>query len=171
VTRNESRNMSAPDSKPKVEGRRTFRRPNNAMTKKKEYMSTNTGVETFTFLVGNPKYAAKYQQHLEALALHIQEKYQNGSSIAKSIRDMKLVVIKLDEYPQAEDGSGGGPPNAKQVHLWQQIVNVQVKEQRTHAENIKKAYDLIMGQCSPTLVSKIKRDPTNMRMHQTPWTW
>ena len=82
--------MSAPDSKPKVEGRRAFRRPNNATVKKKEYVSTNTGVEAFTFDVGHPKYAAKYQQHLEALALHIQEKYQNGSSIAKSIRDMKL---------------------------------------------------------------------------------
>ncbi len=78
-------------------------------------------------------YAAWYQH----LALHIQEKYQNGSSIAKSIRDMKLVVIDLDEYPQAEDGLGG-PPNARQIHLWQQVVNVQVKEQRTHAYRIRR---------------------------------
>ena len=60
MTRNESRKMSAPDSKPKVEGRRAFRRPNNATVKKKEYVSTNTGVEAFTFDVGHPKYAAKY---------------------------------------------------------------------------------------------------------------
>ena len=131
-----------------------FRRQSNrTTTNKKEFVSTNPGVETLTFDVGHAKYAAKYQQSLEGLALHIQSTYMNGSSIAKSIRDLQLVAIDVDDYPTAPDGSG---PDQRQIHLWQQTVNVQVKEQRVLAENVKKAYALVMGQCSPTLTSKIK---------------
>jgi hypothetical protein len=79
--------------------------------------------------------------------------YRNGLSIAKSIRELKLVVIEVEDYPT---GTGGGTPDQRQIHLWQQIVNIQVKEQRVLAENVKKAYALILGQCSPMLSSKIK---------------
>jgi hypothetical protein len=149
--------MSPPQA-PKVEGqqsgKKTFHRQGNKTTvNKKEFVSTNIGVETFTFDVGHTKYAAKYQQSIEGLALHIQSTYTNGSSIAKSIRELKLVVINVDDYPV---GPGGGVPDQRQIHLWQQIINVQVKEQRVLAENVKKAYALILGQCSPMLSSKIK---------------
>jgi hypothetical protein len=64
--------MSTPDSKPKLEGKRIFhRQANSATVKKKEYASTYIGKETFIFDVGHQKYAAKFQQHLEALPLHI----------------------------------------------------------------------------------------------------
>jgi len=150
--------MSPIEGKPKIEGqqagKKTFRRQSNrTTTNKKEFVSTNPGIETLTFDVGHAKSAAKYQQSLEGLALHIQSTYTNGSSIAKSIRDLELVVIDVDDYPTAPDGSG---PDQRQIHLWQQTVNVQVKEQRVLAENVKKAYALVMGQCSPTLTSKIK---------------
>ena len=150
--------MSPIEGKPKIEGqqagKKTFRRQSNrTTTNKKEFVSTNPSVETLTFDVGHAKYAAKYQQSLEGLALHIQSTYTNGSSIAKSIRDLELVVIDVDDYPTAPDGSA---PDQRQIHLWQQTVNVQVKEQRVLAENVKKAYALVMGQCSPTLTSKIK---------------
>jgi hypothetical protein len=149
--------MSAPDGKVKVEGKKFHRRnPNKAtVTKDKEYLSSNAGVEKFTFDVGHPRHAARYQQSVEGLALYIQGNYTNGSSIAKSIRDLKLVKIDVDPYPVAEDGSGGSP-DQRQVLMWTQTVNGQVKEQRMLAENVRKAYALIMGQCSPTLVNKIK---------------
>jgi len=147
--------MSAPDSKVKVEGKRFHRRPTNKAAKDQEYVSTNTGVQNLTFDVGHPRHAARYQQSVEGLALYIQSNYTNGSSIAKSIRDLKLVMIEIDPYPVAEDGSGG-QPDQRQILMWTQTVNGQVKEQRMLAENVKKAYALIMGQCSPTLVSKIK---------------
>jgi hypothetical protein len=35
---------------------------------KKEFVSTNIGVETSMFDVGHAKYAAKYQQSIEGLA-------------------------------------------------------------------------------------------------------
>ena len=133
-------------------GKKTFRRQGNKTTVKKEFVSTNIGVKTFTFDVGHVKYAAKYQQSIEGLALHIQSTYTNVSSIAKSIRELKLVVIDVDDYPT---GTGGGAPDQRQIHLWQQTINVQVKEQRVLAENVKKAYALILGQCSPMLSSKI----------------
>jgi hypothetical protein len=52
------------------------------------------------------------------------------------IRELKLVVIDVEDYPT---GTGGGAPDQSQIHLWQQTVNVQVKEQRVLAENVKKA--------------------------------
>ena len=147
--------MSAPDSKVKVEGKKFHRRHTNKAAKDQEYVSTNTGVQNLTFNVGHPRHAARYQQSVEGLALYIQSNYTNGYSIAKSIRDLKLVTIEIDPYPVAEDGSGG-QPDQRQILIWTQTVNGQVKEQRMLAENVKKAYTLIMGQCSPTLVSKIK---------------
>jgi hypothetical protein len=53
------------------------------VTKDKEYLSFNAGVEKFTFDVGHPRHAARYQQSVEGLALYIQGNYTNGSSIAK----------------------------------------------------------------------------------------
>ena len=154
--RSNERKMSPPEV-PKVEGqqsgKKTFRRQRNRTTVKKEFVSSNIGVKTFMFDVGHAKYAAKYQQSIEGLALHIQSTYTNGSSIVKSIRELKLVVINVDDYPT---GTGGGAPDQRQIHLWQQTINVQVKEQRVLAENVKKAYALILGQCSPMLSSKIK---------------
>ncbi len=61
--------------------------------------------QTFTFNVGHAKYAAKYQQSIEGLALHIQSTYANGSSIAKMIRELKLVVIDVDDYPTGTEGA------------------------------------------------------------------
>ena len=154
--RSNERKMSPPEV-PKVEGqqsgKKTFRRQRNRTTVKKEFVSSNIGVKTFMFDVGHAKYAAKYQQSIEGLALHIQSTYTNGSSIAKLIRELKLVVIDVDNYPT---GTGGGAPDQRQIHLWQQTINVQVKEQRVLAKNVKKAYALILGQCSPMLSSKIK---------------
>jgi hypothetical protein len=60
-------------------------------------VSTNIGVKTFTFIVGHAKYAAKYKQSIEGLALHIQSTYTNGLSIAKLIRELMLVVINVDD--------------------------------------------------------------------------
>ncbi len=82
----------SPHKVPKVEGqqseKKTFRRQGNKTTVKKEFVSTNIGIETFTFNVAHTKYAAKYQQSIVRLALHIQLTYTNGSSIAKSIREL-----------------------------------------------------------------------------------
>ncbi len=63
--------MSPPEV-PRVEGqqlgKKTFRRQGNKTMVKKEFVSTNIGVETSMFDVGHAKYAAKYQQSIEGLA-------------------------------------------------------------------------------------------------------
>jgi hypothetical protein len=86
--------------------------------------------------VGNAKYAAKFQKLLDAISIYIQANYKDGSKAAKSVRDLKLLVITLDAYPT---GVNSGPPDAGTVYLWQQEVSEQTKARNLLAENVKKA--------------------------------
>ncbi len=119
---------TTPGGKPKVEGRK-FRRPTKPI--KREFLSTTQGLEKHTFDVGNAKYAAKFQKLLDAISIHIQANYKDGSKTAKSVRDLKLLVITLDAYPA---GVNGGPPDAGTVYLWQQEVSEQAKARNLLAE-------------------------------------
>ena len=116
-------------------------------------MTKVLNLETATFDVGHAKYAAGFQVSLDAIVLYIQSNFKDGSYIAKSVKDLALVTIDLEDYPA---NTGGNPPGPGEIYLWQGMVSSQGKSRILLAENVKKAYALVMGQCSPELISKIK---------------
>jgi hypothetical protein len=73
-------------------------------------------------------------------------KFQKLQFQSKSVHDLKLVLITIYAYPT---GINGGPPDTGMVYLWQQEVSEQTKAKNLLAENVKKAYTLVLGQCSP----------------------
>jgi hypothetical protein len=112
------------------------------------------GLETHTFDIGNAKYAAKYQKSADTITNHIQKEYKGGPEITKAIRDMSLPMIAIPAYPTPS--ASGSPIDPGEVFLWQQVVTEAKKRKALLEENKKRAYALILGQCSPDLESKIK---------------
>ncbi|KAL3810038.1 hypothetical protein ACHAXA_000207 [Cyclostephanos tholiformis] len=135
-------------------GRNSRRPPRSSGPTKKEYTTKVVGLEADTFDVGNAKYAAKFQKSLDAIAIYIQREYKGGPDVAKAIKEMAAPIIVPPSYPTPK----GTPPviDPGELYIWQQKVQATEKRQNLLDENIKRAYALVLGQCSPELVNKLK---------------
>jgi hypothetical protein len=142
---------------PKVEGggKRNFKKgasARNAGPTRKEYVMKVVGLESHTFDIGHAKFAAKYQKTVEAMANHIQKDYKGGPEIAKALQDLSLPVIDIPNYPTGI----GGTVDPGTIYLWQEDVKEAKMKIALLEENKKCADALIIGQCLPELVSKIR---------------
>jgi hypothetical protein len=142
---------------PKVEGggKRNFRKgagARNAGPTRKEYVTKVVGLESNTFDIGHVKFTAKYQQMVKAIANHIQKDYNGGPDIAKALQDLSLPVISIPNYPTRT--SGVVDPGME--YLWKEDVKEAKRKIALLDENKKRAYALVVRQCSPELVSKIQ---------------
>jgi hypothetical protein len=142
------------ETKSKIEGKHHSRRPaRNAEPARKEFLTKVLGLESHTFDIGNAKYAAKYQKTVDAIANHIQDEYKGGPEIAKAIRDLSLPMIVIPGYPRPSLATAVINPG--EVFLRQQDNPEAKKRIALLAENKKRSYTLVLGQCSSKLVSKI----------------
>ena len=134
------------EQKPKVEGKKA-RRPTRAY--KKEFVTTTVGLEEDTFDIGHPKYAAKYERSVDAISRHVQKEYKSGADVALAMRELIAPTVTMPTYP-------ADPNNQEAIQIWKE----ELREKRTQSlqidESKKRAYALVMGQCSPDLVSKIR---------------
>jgi hypothetical protein len=142
---------------PKVEGggKCNFQKgasARNAGPTRKEYMTKVDGLESHTFDIGHAKFAAKYQKIVEAIANLIQKDYKGGPDIAKALRDLSLPVISIPNYPTRT----GRVVDPGTEYLWKEDVKEAKRKIALLEENKKCAYALVVGQCSPDLVSKIR---------------
>jgi hypothetical protein len=124
----------------------------NAGPTRKEYVTKVVGLESHTFDIGHAKFAAKYQKMVEAIANHIQKDYKRGPEIAKALRDLSFTMIDIPNYPTGI----GETVDPGKIYLWQEDVKEAKREIALLKENKKSAYPLIIGQCPPELVSKIR---------------
>jgi hypothetical protein len=144
------------EAKPKIEGAKKFRRPMRAAGQptKKEFATKVSGLESHTFDIGNAKYAAKYKKTVDVIANYVQREYKGGADIAKAIKALSLPTLQVPGYPKAKNGETVVDPG--DVYIWQQDV-VAVKKQIIQLEeNKKRAYALVIGQCSTDLNSKLQ---------------
>jgi hypothetical protein len=107
------------------------------------------GLESHSFDIGNAKYAAWCQKTGDPIANHIQKEYKGGPEIAKAIRDLSLPMIAITEYPRPFSTTAADDPG--EVFLWQQDVTKAKKRIVLLAENKKRLYALVLGQCSSEL--------------------
>ncbi len=88
---------------------------------------------------------------MEAIANHIQKDYKGGAEIAKALQDLSLPVISIPNYPTGT----GGEVDPGTEYLWKEDVKEAKRKIALLNNNKKRAYALVIGQCSPKLVSKI----------------
>jgi hypothetical protein len=91
---------------------------------------------------------------VDAIANHIQKEFKGGPEVAKAIRDLSLPTVAIPEYPRPFSMTAAIDPGG--VSLWQQDVTEVKKRITLLAENKKRSYALVLGQCSSELLSKIK---------------
>ncbi len=147
------------EAKPKIEGAKKFCRPARAAgLTKKEFVTKVLGLESHTFVIGNAKYAVKYKKTVDAIANHTQREYKGGADIVKAIKELSLPTLRVPGYPTAKAGATIVDPG--EIFLWQQDVALVKKQIIQHEDNKKRAYALVIGQCSPNLDSKLKGSAT-----------
>jgi hypothetical protein len=142
---------------PKVEGggKRNFQKgagARNAGPTRKEYVTKVVGLESHTFDIGHAKFAAKYQKTVEAIANHTQKDYNGGPDIVKALQDLSLPMISIPNYPTGP----GGVVDPGMEYLWKEDVKEAKRKVALLDKNKKSAYALVVGQCLPELVSKIR---------------
>ncbi len=143
------------DVKPKIEGARKYRRPVRAAgPTKKEFSTKVLGLETHTFDIGNAKYAAKYKKTVDSIANYIQREYKVGADIAKVIKELSLPSLQIPGFPKARTRETIVDPGI--IYLWQQDAAAAKKQIVQLKENTKRAYALVIGQCSLDLDSKLQ---------------
>jgi hypothetical protein len=140
------------DQKPKVDGKKTGRRP--FRIPKKEFETKVVGLEKHTFDIGHAKYAAKFISSRDEIILYVQEKYEQGAVIAEAMRTLKLKNITLPPYPKPKPGATALKDG--EAFLWQQEVTEKKKAIARANDNKNRAYALVLRQCSPELTSKVK---------------
>ncbi len=96
----------------------------------------------------------KYQKSVDAIANHTQKEYKRGPEIAKTIKELRLRMISIPDYPTAKAGATVVDPG--DLFLWQQDVQESKKRISLFPENKKRAYALFLRQCSSEFDSKIK---------------
>jgi hypothetical protein len=120
--------MTTEEDKPKVEGKKP-RRPTRAY--KKEYTSAMAGLEEDTFDIGHPKYAAKYERSVDAIARHVQQEYKAGADVELTVPTATMPTFPPD------------PSDQEAIQIWKE----ELREKRTlslHIEESKKrAYALV----------------------------
>jgi hypothetical protein len=99
------------------------------------------------------------------IARYIQQKYKSGAEIAQAMCDLVLPTITmLPRFPTP--ATPGDPVDQEALYIWKE----ETQEKKTQAiqieESKKRAYALVLGQCSPELESKIK-GATNYSMINT----
>jgi hypothetical protein len=138
------------EEKPKVEGRKP-RRPTRPS--KKEFTSEMSGLTEDTFDIGHSKYAAKYERSVDAIARYVQEQYKSGADVALAMQELIAPIVTMPTFP-------ADPSNQEALQIWKE----ELREKRTQSlqieESKKRAYALVIGQCSPELVSKIRGSST-----------
>ena len=56
------------------------------------------GLKEDTFNIGHPKYAAKYERSVNAIARHVQKDYKSGANVALTMRELVAPTVTMPTY-------------------------------------------------------------------------
>jgi len=140
----------AEEQKPKVEGKKPHRA---ARPQRKEFTSEVVGLTTHTFNVGHPKYEAQFERSVDTIARYVQEQYKSGADVALAMRELVAPSVTMPVFP-------ADPNDQEALQIWKEELREKCTQSVQIEESKKRAYALVMGQCSPDLVSKIRGSGT-----------
>jgi hypothetical protein len=129
------------EQKPKVEGKKP-RRPTKPQ--KKEYD------------IGHPKYAAKYERSVDAIARYVQQEDRSGAEVARGMQELVTPTVTMPTYPS-------DPNDQEKIQIWKEELHEKWTQMIQIDESTKRAYALVMGQCSPALEAR-HVGPTHMSL-------
>ncbi len=103
----------------------------------------------------------KYKKRIDAIVNYIQREYKGGADIAKATKELSLPTLQIPGYPKAKAGETVVDPG--DVYIWQQDIAAIKKQIVQLEEKKKRAYALVIGQCSPDLDGKLQESAAFMQ--------
>jgi hypothetical protein len=125
---------------------------------KEKFVGRSDDLKGFTYDVTTSKGGVAYTRTTEEIARHVGEKYTNtGSFIRTAIMTLK-VPVQTRPSPPVETGT---PPAIDPVdqEIFREEIRLFVKTKGAIESTMKSLYDLIWGQCSESLRSRLRGDP------------
>ena len=125
---------------------------------KEKFVGRSDDLKGFTYDVTTSKGGVAYTRTTEEIARHVGEKYTNtGSFIRTAIMTLK-VPVQTRPSPPVETGT---PPAIDPVdqEIFREEIRLFVKTKGAIESTMKSLYDLIWGQCSESIRSRLRGDP------------
>ena len=148
-----------PQKRNKHRGQRGGRNYCNGTTlTAQKYKAPTTNLEDYIYEAGAAKHAAQYTETPDKLCNYVQTNFKKGHDIASAMRQLTALVITLAAEPQETVRPDGTTvPVPKSVyHKWEKQYDKDLEREETYAENVKKAFALILEHCSPEMRAKLK---------------
>jgi hypothetical protein len=131
----------------------------NTYVPKEKFTGRSEDLKGFTYDVTTSKGGAAYTRTTEEIARHVGEKYTNTCSyIRTAIMTLQVPVQTRPSPPTAV----GHPPLIDPVdqEIFREEIRMFVKTKGAIESTMKSLYDLLWGQCSETLRSRLRGDPS-----------
>jgi hypothetical protein len=125
---------------------------------KEKFVGRSDDLKGFTYDVTTSKGGVAYTRTTEEIARHVGEKYTNtGSFIRTAIMTLKVPVQTRPSPPVGT----GTPPAIDPVdqEIFREEIRLFVKTKGAIESTMKSLYDLVWGQCSESLRSRLRGDP------------
>jgi hypothetical protein len=127
------------------------------------YKSRVQGLENDTFNIGASSNPAKFSKLLKNIENYIQKTYKDPEDMAKTIPQMKMVILNYPKKPKKTDAAccnvnGDPDPNMFEmaVFLWKEDYKSVKSKMDRYKGNESNAWALIYNQCSAELKNKLE---------------
>ena len=148
-------------------GRGAGRGPNQARKPQVKPQSTSTKfrgncaeLQGYVFDCSDYKQADNYVTTLKRIGEHVGSTYKHGGDIRVSIINEKQAVIAVPKAPKYEDEDNLTGEEQVMKMIFKGEIDAYIKRKGILADNVQKAYSLVLGQCTDLLQSKLKQQAT-----------
>ena len=118
----------------------------------RNYWSNVPELEEYIFDNSTPENAEKVIRHLEEVAKYCGRKLDHGTDIQQAIMNEEL--LQIPQPPEAD------PLFTDMERLkWEGKVKAVAKQEQSLEENCKRAFAIIISQCSPYMEAKLRTLP------------
>ena len=109
------------------------------------------------FDCSNYKQADSYVNTVKWISKYIGTKYKHGGNIRASIMNEDVFDVPQPAVPAVADLNNPTTDEQFELQVYDKEIDAYVKQRSILADNVQKAYSLILGQCTDLLQLKLKQ--------------
>ena len=125
-----------------------------------KFIGNCTELKGHIFDCSNYKQADKYVNTIKHISEYVGLEYKHDGNIHASIVNEEVFVIPHPAAPDVVDPINPTPDEQFNLRVLDKEINAYIKCQGILANNLQKAYSLVLGQCTNLLQSKLKQQAT-----------
>jgi hypothetical protein len=145
----------------KKQGRKQFNMLSGSTTKSK-FEGSCEELANCIFDCEDSKQSGSFEATMDLLANYVGAKYEHGGEIRNLIKNLAPIII-----PEPADLPTVPAPTATQTKIWELKIAAYVKKEDKIADNVRKLYSLVWGQCTDYMKSKLETVSTFQNISDT----